>query len=136
MRDSQRTKLYSAEDGVEWGQAFASVEATQAFVDKIVQSEYWDRFDHAPRVLIVRDGRGRRHACMRRSYYGGEICMPKWSRSPLIVLHELAHALGSESEAFHGSEFAKRYSNLVGYYMSLDSKAELISAFDHHGVKY
>ena len=134
-RDNQRSKLYDAEDGVDRGRAFDSVDAVQDFVDSITGSSYWERIPGAPRVVAVRDGRGRRHACAAESWYGAEVRLPRWSRNQLIVLHELAHTITPKGCAPHGPEFAAGYLRLVRRFLSEDHYEALQAAFANGGVQ-
>jgi hypothetical protein len=75
IRDSQRQKLYDAEDaafGKEKPPEFRTIAECQAYVDRVVGSEAWEAlgfshlgmFDSHP--LTVKDGRGRRRGGRRR----------------------------------------------------------------------
>lgn len=133
-RDMQRARLYAAEDGVDPGRVFDSLAATQEFVDAITNSPYWERITGAPRMIAVRDGRGRRHACAQQAWFGAEIRLPRWSRSQRIVLHELAHTITPDSCASHGPEFARAYLRLVRRFLSEEHYAALRTAFDTGNV--
>lgn len=136
MRDSQRSALYRAEDEVDAGRRLASIDDVQAYVDRILGSSYWERLTGAPRTVVVRDGRGRRHACAGQTWFGAELRLPRWSRSELVVLHELAHTVTPETCAGHGREFAANYLRLVRRYLSFDHGDALAKAFERHGVVF
>ncbi len=159
-RDSQRSKLYTAEFTCPWYKTagrMESVEECQAFVDKVVASDWLHRefAATAPWVkIVVEDGRGRRSACAYT--IGNRISMPVWSRSRAIVLHELAHHVvddtyrrdykrrqhthGSKAEytppAAHGWEFAACQLALVRHFMGVKEHDELREAFRKHKVRY
>ncbi|MCB9942391.1 MAG: hypothetical protein H6851_02030 [Geminicoccaceae bacterium] len=54
----------------------------------------------------VTDGRGRRHACGSRTV----IKLPRWARTPAVVLHECAHGLSHDG---HGPGFVRTYVELL-----------------------
>ncbi|MCA8959740.1 MAG: DUF2786 domain-containing protein [Planctomycetes bacterium] len=132
-RDTQRTAVYRAEDRVPWGRWLSTIAEVQAFVDEVVASPHWSRRE-APRVVVARDGRGRRHACSNESWFGGEVRLPKWSRSQLIVLHELAHLCVPKGEAAHGPVFAREYIDLVRTFLSPEAADRLEAEFARAGV--
>ncbi|MCJ7724971.1 MAG: hypothetical protein MUP76_01080 [Acidimicrobiia bacterium] len=117
-RDSQRARVYRAEHGVAQRLAepnLGSVEEAQRFVDGVVGSEWWHAAaPHRP-VVTVADGRGRRSG----GSIGGEIRLPRLYRTPLIVLHELAHEwVQCPVRAPHGPGFAAGFLVLVGTFQS------------------
>jgi putative metallohydrolase (TIGR04338 family) len=145
-RDFQKGKLYKAErialghtgDGSE----LATVEAVQAFVDKVLASAWTRRtFPQCRTRVTVLDGRGRRAACSE----GGAIRMPRWSRSRWVTLHELAHeiydrtsagAMARKGAAAHGWQFAERYLLLVRHFLGAEAHEKLRAAFKAHRVRY
>lgn len=128
-RDTQRKKLYLAEDSLRHHPAndkLPTVPEMQAFVDKLL-AEAWSRRRFGNANVEVHDGRGRSRAGGSRKTWRGPawITMPTWSRSKLIVCHELAHALAGENEAAHGPEFTRRYLELVEHVLS-DGAARML----------
>ncbi|MEM7167617.1 MAG: hypothetical protein AAF581_19345 [Planctomycetota bacterium] len=134
-RDQQRARLYDAEEGVDAGRVFVSLDDTQAFVDSITTSAFWERIPNAPRVIRVRDGRGRRHACAADAWFGAELRLPRWSRNQLIVLHELAHTITPSHCASHGPEFAGAYLHLVRRFLSEEHYDALHESFRRADVQ-
>lgn len=159
MRDSQRGKLYAAENVLHWmydaaeqtGNPVVTVggvtvtlppEAKFACVDSI--QAYLDRVCALPAVReafpalslsvpTVRHRKGTRKA----TYQAGTIAIPtdrdgKWAMRELVVLHELAHhfALGDG----HGPRFASTYLAVMG--AVLGPEVELIGrmVFIDNGV--
>jgi hypothetical protein len=84
----------------------------------------------ASEPAIVRPHRGQRRAL---AHYDGRISLPRWSRSPWVVLHELAHhlALGDH----HGPRFVGVLIGLVCRHLNYHS-TDLMQIADQHGVKY
>lgn len=135
VHDQQRATLYRAEDGVDSGRSFADLDAVQEFVDQVTSSAYWERIPGAPQVVVVRDGRGRRHACANETWFGAELRLPRWSRSARVVLHELAHTITPRGAAGHGPEFAACYVRLVERFLSWEHGEALRAAFRLGGVR-
>ncbi len=135
VRDGQATALYRAEDAVPWGRPLPSLALVQEFVDQVTQTAAWRRGDDVPQIVVARDGRGRRHACSQRAWFGGEIRLPKWARHELIVLHELAHARIPRGEAAHGPRFAAEYLRLVRRHMPEEFGFALRESFEREGVR-
>ena len=64
------------------------------------------------------------------------IKLPRWSRSELIILHEIGHVVTPSDYAGHGPEYAGNYLMLVAHFMGQQVAAELTAAFDSQNVKY
>ena len=132
MRDSQRSKVYEAEKGLDafYGPRL-SWEATQAFARRVVrESKSWGNWDTGARWIEVRDGRGRSNAGGCSRY----IAMPRWSRTRLVIIHELAHTCQHRSrypyeDAAHGPVFARIYLDLVEEFLGREVSSELALAF-------
>lgn len=145
-RDSQRSKLYAAEDaafdlGYNGFQSrdTLSLQECQAIVDKVWASKIIRRkYSRATRYSLaplVCDGRGRRRAC----YSPGRhvIKLPRWSRQKYIVLHEIAHALAYASDrAFHGWEFCECYLHLVRVFVNRGAEDKLKQEFKTRRVRF
>ena len=140
-RDSQCSKVYKAERTLpQHSQNGMSIEDVREFVDKIMDSrwlkgKYPDAYEYGK--VVVKDGRGRRKAGGCHSY----ITMPKWSRSKMIVLHELAHAIterecGYPPVAWHGREFCSIFIALVRRWMGKDVGRDLKAAYKKYRVKH
>ena len=132
-RDSQRSKLYSAEYVIH-GQEFADMAAVHAYVEKINMSDWWKKHNYFYSIPVeVLDGRGRRKACaigMR------VIKLPKWARYESVILHELTHLVIHSRFGYmvaaHGTEFAKML--LLMVQLTLQHKMNLLKLklFKHH----
>ena len=102
-RDSQRARLYRAEGLVDAGRRLPTVERMQAWVDGLVATE-WLVARWGERSIEVRPGHGHRRATADAA--NGVLQMPKWARSELVMLHEVAHCLTPATVAHHGPEYA------------------------------
>ena len=145
-RDSQRSKVYAAE--LESGGAamqnpparLKTVYRCQAWVDEITNSRWWQFRSGVAKVKVF-DGRGT--TCARGGYFGNHgkkngwgVNLPKWARSEMVILHELAHILTPVNEPWHGRRFCRNYLALVGRWMSRDSAIKLRACFKKHRVKW
>jgi putative metallohydrolase (TIGR04338 family) len=134
-RDSQRARVYRAEDKVAQKLKepnLGSVASTQDVVDSVVNSDWWQAVaPHRP-LVVVADGRGRRSG----GSIGGEIRLPRRYRTRLVVLHELAHEwVTCPVRAPHGPEFAGAFLNLIGVFHSDGVAALMSDAFAYEGVR-
>jgi hypothetical protein len=103
LRDSQRAKVYRAERvaAEELGLYFyfadediAEMPELTAFVNKTLDSKRTRKAFAGARSFampVIKDGRRNRSA----SANAYEMVFPRWSRSRLVVMHELAHTLNS-----------------------------------------
>ena len=128
VRDFQRTRVYRWEQDVVFPKAGAPI-ALAACRALVEQAYRWaerpaPEADWAP--PLVTDGRGRRHACGSREV----IKLPRWARTPAIVLHECAHGLADDR---HGPRFVTAYVALLEAFAGLDA-AELRSSLAARGV--
>jgi len=110
-RDSQRSKVYrwEREAITDFYLPKITLEACTEFVVKVCKDIEFT----PPRVT---DGRGRKGACA----FSNRICLPAYSRTRPIVLHELAHIIAKQTFgreiAGHGSEFVRCYMWLLQKY--------------------
>ena len=101
-RDSQRARLYRAEGEVDGGRRLPTVERMQAYVDALCAAD-WFLSRWGTQTIEVRPGYGHRRATADER---GVLQMPKWARTELVLLHEVAHCLTPRSCAAHGPEYA------------------------------
>ncbi|RME32926.1 MAG: hypothetical protein D6786_09110 [Gammaproteobacteria bacterium] len=139
LRDNQRSRVYRAEEAVDWQALGADLPlelaAARELVDRTTSSDWWRaRFPGAATRVPVRDGRGRRRAGAGPDF----ITLPRWSRRPWIVCHELAHVavvpLLPHIEP-HGREFCRAYLDLVGRQWGAEARQALAAAFAAGGVR-
>jgi hypothetical protein len=130
-RDTQRQRVYNAEHSIRKDPiGTGSMDEVTAFTAQVVGSSWW-RKRSTTRVVQVKDGRGRVNACA----YGNTIKLPRWARSKMVVLHELAHILQS-GDAPHGREFAAAMIALVDRFGDPGDGELLRAAFAEKRVRW
>lgn len=140
-RDSQRSKVYAAERATSmWGsERLETVPEIEKWLKSrlalvAIQRRYGQWINKRP--IYVGDGHARHNA-------GGDgrgIYMPTWSRTKLVILHELAHTIvwrryGSQT-AGHGWQFCATYLDLVRFILGAEAGEELKAAFKAGRVRY
>ncbi len=130
-RDNQRARLYRAEFEVDAGRRLPTVPVLQAYVDALAAAG-WFRARWPDRAFEVRPGFGHRRATADAD---GVLQMPKWARSELVVLHEVAHCVTPWSFASHGPEYAGVLLCLVRRAIGPGPAQALEDAFDRHRVR-
>lgn len=108
-RDSQRSKVYKAEDDYRdtiGTPLIRDVPLIQRWVNCMVRSDWWaERYPHVI-VVKVKDGRRRRIACAQYERPGiWAIKLPRHTRTRLIIVHEVAHTVTLVTEPWHGDVF-------------------------------
>ena len=131
-RDSQRARLYRAEGGVDPGRRLPTVDRMQAWVDALVATD-WFVARWGARCFEVRPGFGHRRATADQD---GVLQMPKWARSELVLLHEVAHCLTPVTLASHGPEYAGILLALARRGMCLGTAQRLEDSFDRERVRW
>lgn len=135
MRDSQRSKVYKAEREV-WdiAQKFDNMDQTKRYVQVVL--DILDLPELKRYKVYVGDGRARRSA-------GGNargIYLPKWARTPWVILHELAHTLTARQHVFKGIQhhwpWASNYLMLVTKILGEGAGKRLKEAFKKHRVRF
>lgn len=115
MRDNQRKAVY------QWERSFPgwtfegklSLPECEAIIGLV-----WAEYRPHLKPPVVKDGRGTRTARGSSVY----ISLPKWSRSSIVVLHEVTHSLVPYD--VHNPKFATLYTELLARYEGFDA-AEL-----------
>ncbi len=131
-RDSQRARLYRAEGEVDCGRRLPTVAKMQAYVDDLVSAD-WFLARWGERSFDVRPGFGHRRATADEH---GVLQMPKWARSELVLLHEVAHCLAPRTVASHGPEYAGVLLALARRAMSPGTAQSLEDAFAAQRVRW
>lgn len=144
-RDSQRSKLYRAENayftkaGLDKTE-LPEVKDIEVFVKKVlnrapIQRRYKAAILWGP--VKVKDGRG--HSKTAEGGIWG-INMPRFARSRWLVLHELAHTITIRHHgryvAAHGREYAAVYLNLVHFGLGKEHADGLKRAFIEGKVRF
>jgi putative metallohydrolase (TIGR04338 family) len=141
-RDFQRSRVYAAERELDGTPTHRKLAECQAFVDKVLRSKWW-RSRGGESGIVVEDGRGRSRACYQSGFFSMTgrgirppvVKLPRWARSELVILHELAHSL-TNGGPWHGREFARNFLALVGRFMGREAATALRESYRKHRVKY
>lgn len=132
-RDSQRQRLYDAEQG-----SLGAISKPLTFEGcveylRLVKSRPWYRTRWAnggAGVVVRSNGQGGRAG-------SGEIRLGEWARQEVVVLHELAHTLTpTYTCAAHGPEFAGVLLFLVRHQMGKAAGDALRAGYRANGVRY
>jgi putative metallohydrolase (TIGR04338 family) len=133
-RDVQRKRLYDAENHVFEGRVWDSLLAAQQYVDELVASPWWQVHFPSVRCVLLFDRRGK-YAQAQRGVDGGAIQLPRWARTPLTLMHELAHLASPPATVGHGPAFAGIYLLLVRHCMGERVAARLEYLFSARRVR-
>lgn len=152
QRDNQRSKVYAAERKHSlWREEsqYDSISYVQVWVDSICKTRWFkNRYPnyaldtsvmYRKHGIKVLDGRGRVRPCGSTR---GFVKLPVWSRSDLIILHEIAHVVTRRNgyhgplPAFHGRDFCANYLALVRRFLGKEAGDELKACFKNKRVKY
>jgi putative metallohydrolase (TIGR04338 family) len=131
-RDGQRARLYRAESEVDTGRRLPTVAQLQAHVDALLAAD-WFAARWGARAFEVRPGYGHRRATADEN---GVLQMPRWARTELVLLHEVAHCLTPASFAAHGPVYAGVLLALVRRGMGPAPAQALEDAFARHRVTW
>ena len=136
-RDFQRQRCYDSENEVRHkmpnNPRYEKVAEIEQYVDALFKKSWFKRRWGSTRVPSVHDGRGYVNACS----YGGMIVLPRWARTRLVILHELAHEVTPTSAGGgHGRYWACAFLELVYYEMGEEAYKILRDSFKKNGVKY
>jgi putative metallohydrolase (TIGR04338 family) len=131
-RDSQRARLYRAEGEVDSGRRLPTVERMQIYVDALCAAD-WFLARWGTQAIEVRPGYGHRRATADEH---GVLQMPKWARTELVILHEVAHCLTPRACAAHGPEYAGVLLALARRAMGPATAQRLEDAFARQRVRW
>ena len=134
IRDTQKAKLYRAENTVARGIEWKTLDEIEAFLTKLVNSRRFEKrfkLQHKGnrKSPILRPGFGARRAT------GGfwMITLPRLARCQRVVLHELAHCVTNGAK--HGPDFAKAFHDLVSMSMGRETARALRVAYKQERVR-
>ena len=128
MRDFQRSAVYTAEQGHALYDGYEmSLEEVRDFCCEVFCNQnvlnLWGQWIDL-HELQIHDGRRRRTPCAKGKVHDSgnsiHIILPTFSRTRLIVLHELAHLLTPRKFSSHGMEYASNYLYLIGLILGED----------------
>jgi len=110
MQDSQRSAVYNWEQKVinQWPECNSVLSLNEC---KELVRRVWNDYRPGCKIPVVHDGRGRHWAAGGR----WDIYLPRWSRTTLVVLHEIAHSI-QQSQPWHGREFTTLVLEMWGHY--------------------
>lgn len=128
MRDSQRSRVYAAENTVYRHKQTIPNDKLQATVDAILDKRVI-RSRWGIKSVRVEFGRSRGVS------YGGMIALGVGARNEWVICHELAHELTPHQYASHGPEFCGIYLFLVENVIGKEAAAKLRAAFKAGRVK-
>ncbi len=136
-RDYQRSKCYASEASIVGripnNPRYETVPEIEAYLDKVMSRAWFKKrweLRTRPRILA---GQAHRKAVS----YGGCIALPKWARSRLIILHELAHEVDCRYTGYgHGRYWARSFLEMVKFEMGPEAYKILKDSFREHGVKF
>jgi hypothetical protein len=105
----------------------------QAWVDGLAATD-WFVARWGSQSFEVRPGFGHRRATADQA--NGVLQMPKWARSELVLLHEIAHCLTPATFASHGPEYAGVLLTLARRGMGPGTAQLLEDAFARERVRW
>jgi putative metallohydrolase (TIGR04338 family) len=132
-RDVQRQRLYNAENRVPEGLRWDSLLAAQQYVDGLLASPWWHRHFPSVRCVVLFD-HGGQYALAHKGVHGGAIQFPRGARTPLTLMHELAHLASPPRTICHGPVYAGIYLRLVQHCMGERVAVQLAHQFAAHRV--
>jgi putative metallohydrolase (TIGR04338 family) len=129
-RDFQKSKVYNAEEQILWGRHL-SWQETQDYIADITRTRFWKSL--GGKEIKVKDGRGTTIA--RGNYLRKFVSLPKWARTELVILHELAHTITPPRYCSHGVTYIRNYLKLVRRFMGDHTWKELKARFKTNKVR-
>lgn len=139
-RDSQRSKVYSAEASFLYRSTLVGVVNKRFKGIGEIESYVWAILRRAyVKIVTIYSGQGRRVACCEFRLGEYRLKLPVWARTEATILHELAHALTDfkygRNVAGHGWEFANTYLLLVRNVMGAEAHALLKAEYKAKKVR-
>lgn len=132
-RDTQKSKVYAAERAARAlldDKNVGSMLGVWTFIER-VQRDRWFRRHYGYHRFQVSDGRGTRIA----RGGGNWLNLPRWSRTPVVMLHEIAHCL-TPDDVGHGWRFCATHLALVRHFMGKEAHDRLRACYREHRVRY
>jgi len=119
-KDSQRQAVYNWENALQIKYPDSARDIGLDGAKALIELIYTGQSLKMPGVT---DGRGRRKACY--SPFQHVIKLPRWARSPIVVCHEVAHALAGPSGGWHRPYFATLLIDLWDEYAGVPQEESL-----------
>lgn len=143
MRKTQQLDCYAAQEALPRGQAFASLEEVQRWVDDLRDTPWWHLQGYSLHVLRIevqpyRSAKFAGCAQWCKEDNCGVIALTPDGRTVRTVLHEVAHILAdaAHDSTGHDPAWARVFLTLVSCVMGPDAYVTLRESFDAHGVSY
>ena len=137
LRDSQRSRVYKAQHHLGQGQRFYSIKGVQTYVNKFINSKWWqNRFDIEFVKVYVIKRKTQWAYCMVPIDKVGALYLPKDMFNEIVVLHELAHLITPDNTPHHGDIFTGNFLHLVRKKMGVKKYNQLKHQFEQHKVKW
>ena len=138
----QQDQLYAAENTIDHGELFESLEAVQAFVDEMRDKyPFWEKaYSHVERIEIKLEVA--RAGTQSAGYYPddrvGIVALPMACPSLQFVIHEVAHVLSTAryGSRAHDPWMARCYLELTYIVRGPMAYFDLYSAFLAQGVDF
>jgi len=129
MRDFQRSRVYRWEKEVLWNHpnnwGLDTIQECHVLVEKIWLKERSKFFTKITPVPKLGDGRGRRSAVS----LGGEIRLPRFARTAVIICHEVAHELLPRGVG-HTEDWVSTFINLLNTNLNISKDAMINTTMD------
>ncbi len=129
MRDFQRKRVYRWEKEVLWNHPnnwkFDTLSECHVFIEKIwlvERSKFFTKITPVPRLG---DDRSRRSAVS----LGGEIRLPRFARTAVIICHEVAHEL-LPRDVGHTEDWVSIFINLLNTNLNISKDAMIETTMD------
>jgi putative metallohydrolase (TIGR04338 family) len=143
MRDQQRQRVYKTEDkhSFEGILRIEDMKDVRRFSKKVLRHKALKPWRHAmaSSKLKMTDGRGNRRATCYGCFQTSPVVtikLPRWSRTQLNIIHELAHALTPGRYSPHGAEFTTNYLYLIKHVLGDGAYKEMLNLFNENRVKF
>lgn len=148
MRDSQKQKVYNAEQMYLWQHStnvyLGDIAQCQLFVNQVLKRRYVQKHYDTQNIKIKVVGNPTKRRWAHAFCGSGLIELgtgeaADWSRTTAVVLHEIAHILAYrtylEHTGSHGWEFARTFHDLVRNVMSKDAADCLKTGYKVYKVR-
>lgn len=138
MRDTQRSRVYSAESALVSSpnnKRYPTLLEIEKYLSRVTQTKWFQKRFRSIDITLA-DGRGCRWARCWNGAVTTRLVLPKWARSTYVILHELSHGVQPRPSAAHGPEFCGVFLALVRKFMSKEDAALLEKRFRERRVMY
>jgi putative metallohydrolase (TIGR04338 family) len=137
--DYQVLKIRDAENDVPLRVNFLSVEDTNLFIDRIINSKWWDkrsRFNFVDVDYGMKTGPAEWSYSEEISNNIARIHIAQGALNGITLSHELTHLTVWKSDPDHGPVFARALLEFYAKWWGAHWRDKLRTLFDEYGVKY